>query len=363
MSNTTVIYKGVEKVSPKKYQWSIVYLSKNTQDAHDVFDRLAMAMVIKGSANNYYRQMRNWKADVLSKEYEEYVQYILREKELYKSVYSRNRPEHITVLGMIKHLEKQCDDPEEMVFDRWINRFACVDWATQKEKSDMIYTSLGRYDYSEIIHQKMFGDAVIPVKNRRVPYGTQSRYERNQYAALDMLAEKLPSFKKNKKAKIKANKKTFRSNARKEIQQGLSDYNHYRLMSAKERFIEYYSGYEAAVQLRALMHDDVYATFYDYDDLEEVMSHLKQSENWVWHLEHVIPNHYLCPGEVCKKGYYYDIQDGCLVKVRLHNYNPMYREEEVIKDNADAGDWGRDYMYDWERSNIDYYERVYDWCD
>ena len=35
MGKATVIYKGVEKVSPKKYQWSIVYPSKNTQDAHD----------------------------------------------------------------------------------------------------------------------------------------------------------------------------------------------------------------------------------------------------------------------------------------------------------------------------------------
>ena len=72
MSNSTVIYKGVEKVSPKKYQWNIVYPSKNIPDAHNNFDRLAMAMVIKGSANNYYRQMRNWEADILALTKKEY---------------------------------------------------------------------------------------------------------------------------------------------------------------------------------------------------------------------------------------------------------------------------------------------------
>lgn len=351
MGKATVIYKGVEKVGVKKYQWSIVYPGKNAQYAYDDFDRLAMAMVIKGSANNYYRQMRNWEADILALAKKEYDEFKLKEKELSRSPFLRNRPEHITVLGMIKHLEKQCGDPEEIVFDRWINRFACVDWTTQKEKSDMIYTSLGRYDYSEIVHQKKFSGAVIPVKNRRVPYGTQSRYERNQCAVLDMLAEKLPSFKKNKKAKAKANKKTFRSNAKKEIQRGLDDYNHYQLMSAKEGFVADWYGSKAAVQLRALMHDDVYVTWYSYDDLEEVMSHLKQSENWEWHLEHVIPNHYLRPGEVCKKVYDYVIQDGRLVKTVYVNYNPMYREEEVIDYNADVNVWG------------DYDDNWYDWYD
>ena len=220
MSNATVIYKGVEKVSPKKYQWSIVYPGKNTQYAHDNFDRLAMAMVIKGSANNYCRQMRNWEADTLALAKKEYDEFKLKEKELNRSLFLRNRPEHITVLGMIKHLEdKWISGTKEKVFDKWVLRFMDADWATQKEKSDMAAISLGKSDYSLVIHQKKFGDAPIPIKSRSAPYGTQSRYERNQCAVLDMLAEKLPSFKKNKKAKAKANKKTFRSNARKEIQQ------------------------------------------------------------------------------------------------------------------------------------------------
>ena len=101
------------------------------------------------------------------------------------------------------------------------------------------------------------------------------------------------------------------------------------------------------------MHDDVYAKFYSYDDLEEVMSHLKQSKNWEWHLEHVIPNHYLRPGETCKKVYVYVIQDGRLVKTGYVKYNPMYREEEVIDYNADAGDWD-DYGGNW----YDWYDRL-----
>ena len=89
----------------------------------------------------------------------------------------------------------------------------------------------------------------------------------------------------------------------------------------------------------------------EYDELEEIMSHLKQSENWEWHLEHVIPNHYLRPGEVCEKVYDYVIQDGRLVKTGYVNYNPMYRKEKVIDYNADAGDWG------------DYDDNWYDWYD
>ena len=351
MGKATVIYKGVEKVSPnKKYQWSIVYPGKNAQYAHNDFDRLAMAMVIKGSANNFCRQMRNWEVNTLAFAKKEYDEFKLREKELGRSAFLRNWPGHITVLGMIKHLEdKWFSGTKEKVFEKWVLHFMDADWVTQKEKSDMIAISLRKIDYSLVIHHKKFGDAPIPIKNRSAPYGTQSRYERNQCAVLDMLAEKLPSFKKNKKAKAKANKKTFRSNAKNEIKQGLDDYSHYRLMSAKEGFVADWYGSKAAVQLRALMHDDVYATFYSYDDLEEVMSHLKQSENWEWHLEHVIPNHYLYPGETCKKVYDYVIQDGRLAKTGYVNYNPMYREEEVIDYNADAGDWGdyNDNWYDW----------------
>lgn len=137
MGKATVIYKGVEKVGVKKYQWSIVYPGKNAQYAYDDFDRLAMAMVIKGSANNYYRQMRNWEADILALAKKEYDEFKLKEKELSRSPFLRNRSEHITVLGMIKHLEdKWFSGTKEKVFDKWVLRFMDADWDTHSILGD-----------------------------------------------------------------------------------------------------------------------------------------------------------------------------------------------------------------------------------
>lgn len=341
----------VEKVSGntrKKYTWARQW--KNKQGDKEIFLGIASDICVKASTNNYQRVFRWWHLNIYQ---EAKVEYERSLKTISWLSYNPGKyAEKIYLLeSKIRKYEREwLMPPLEKVFDNWTRRFDAYDDITIKDKSAMFMSSMGKHDAIIMYFDKHFKDN-HQINRRSAPYGTQSRYDENQFVIYDTLAKKLPSFKKNKKAKAKANKKTFRSNAKKEIKQGLDDYNHYRLMSAKEGFVAYWYGSKAAVQLRALMHDDVYVTFYCYDELEEIMSHLKQSENWEWHLEHVIPNHYLRPGEVCEKVYDYVIQDGRLVKTGYVNYNPMYRKEKVIDYNADAGDWG------------DYDDNWYDWYD
>ena len=332
MGKATVIYKGVEKVSPnKKYQWSIVYPGKNAQYAHNDFDRLAMAMVIKGSANNFCRQMRNWEVNTLAFAKKEYDEFKLREKELSRSAFLRNWPGHITVLGMIKHLEdKWFSGTKEKVFEKWVLHFMDADWVTQKEKSDMFAISLRKIDYSLVIHHKKFGDAPIPIKSRSAPYGTQSRYERNQCAVLDMLAEKLPSFKKNKKAKAKANKKTFRSNAKNEIKQ----------------MTEYYSDNVRVDPTDGLWWND--------------------GDNFDWYLNHVINDHYTSP-EQYKVVDFYNLLAARQCPELYPGYVPMFEVDEELVDydlelrDAYRKEWyanWKDNFYERERRTIQY-----DWVE
>lgn len=227
--------KGIDVVLKKVHTWRVgiggqVIKEKNiqvtkisynfngvTKDAEEN-KYTAVLSVTKGSMNNYTRAFRlrqhhmvaGWLDEV--KRFEQLVngfqeKLMLGERPSYKDI--KENKERKKYLDQFKKELKTEQVVSKEYFDNVLAWKSAERWATLAERNKFTYESLGSEDFFDFFDKK-FPSGFKDVKARKIPYGVTKRHEQNQAAIFDALGQKLPSYKKSKKAMVKAAKHNYR---------------------------------------------------------------------------------------------------------------------------------------------------------
>lgn len=113
-------------------------------------------------------------------------------------------------------------------FDFRMNTIQSCGWMTIKEKSQDIMSMYGK-DNLAIAYNRQYKDKQSPLftyKHRNKPYGVSNRFERNMLEFIDVISNDLPSYKKTKKAMVKAAKHNLRFQTKRQMERELiQDYD------------------------------------------------------------------------------------------------------------------------------------------
>ena len=122
-------------------------------------------------------------------------------------------------------------------FDFRLDVIKSCGWTTLKDKSQDIMSMYGK-DNLEVAYKHQYKDKKSPLftyKRRNKPYGVTSRFERNMLEFIDVISNDLPSYKKTKKAKVKAAKHSLRFQTKRQMERELiQDYDDTRQLMWEE---------------------------------------------------------------------------------------------------------------------------------
>ena len=326
-----VVIKNVTKITDykgKKYKYTLVtnplvLMPNDLCIENDDFVWVMIDLFSKACTGNQARSIRDTAID-----YKEYITGQLEElikisHELNKKLYDntwlknkyRNEKENLKkAISYYHNVLNQSFSVKE--FDFRIKNINACGWKTIKEKSQDIMGMYGK-DNLEVAYKHQYKDKKSPLftyKHRNKPYGVTSRFERNMLEFIDVISNDLPSYKKTKKAKVKAAKHNQRFQTKRQMERELiQDYVDTRHLMWEE--ICHY-----------LDKDYSYGPWVDQYGMEEY-------DWWViYHRE----DHYAFPGP--SLGYYHDRQEGWLA------YKPNAFDK--YKNYDEYHDW-QDRYFDW----------------
>ena len=173
-------------------------------------------------------------------------------------------------------------------FDFRMNTIQSCGWVTIKEKSQDIMGLYGK-DNLEVAYKQQYKNKKSPLftyKHRNKPYGVTSRFERNMFEFIDVISNDLPSYKKTKRAKVKAAKHNLRFQTKRQMERELiQDYDDTRLLMWE----------------KACREMDEEANYNPWDDQYGM-------DDYYWWVTYHREDHYAFPGP--SLGYYHDRVEG-----------------------------------------------------
>ena len=200
-------------------------------------------------------------------------------------------------------------------FDFRMNTIQSCGWMTIKEKSQDIMGLYGK-DNLEVAYKKQYRNKKSPLftyKHRNKPYGVTSRFERNMFEFIDVISNDLPSYKKTKRAKVKAAKHNLRFQTKRQMERDiLQDYDNTRQLMWEEACRD--------------MDDYKYSPWSDQYGIDD----------YHWWVTYHREDHYAFPGP--SLGYYHDRAEGRQAYVSGAFEDARY--DEVY-------DYRNDYDYDY----------------
>ena len=201
-------------------------------------------------------------------------------------------------------------------FDFRLDVIKSCGWTTLKDKSQDIMGMYGK-DNLEVAYKHQYKDKKSPLftyKHRNKPYGVTSRFERNMLEFIDVISNDLPSYKKTKKAKVKAAKHSLRFQTKRQMEHDI---------------LQHYD------DTRHLMWEEI---CHDLDKDYGYVPWVDQygMEDYDWWVTYHHDDHYAFPGP--SLGYYHDRQEGRLA------YKPNAFDE--YKNYDEYHDWENRY-FDW----------------
>lgn len=247
-----VVIKDVTKVTDykgKKYKFTLVtnplvLMPNDLCIENDDFVWVMIKLFSKAHTGNLARSIRN--KDIINKKYYTVQLEELTKKyhELNKKVYdntcdkNKYRDEKETLEKVISYYHdalNQSFGVEE--FDFRLDVIKSCGWTTLKDKSQDIMGMYGK-DNLEVAYKHQYKDKKSPLftyKHRNKPYGVTSRFERNMLEFIDVISNDLPSYKKTKKAKVKAAKRSLRFQTKRQMERELiQDYDDTRHLMWEE---------------------------------------------------------------------------------------------------------------------------------
>ena len=173
-------------------------------------------------------------------------------------------------------------------FDFRLDVIKSFGWTTIKEKSQNIMGLYGK-DNLEVAYKQQYKNKKSPLftyKHRNKPYGVTSRFERNMFEFIDVISNDLPSYKKTKRAKVKAAKHNLRFQTKRQMERELiQDYDDTRLLMWE----------------KACREMDEEANYNPWDDQYGM-------DDYYWWVTYHREDHYAFPGP--SLGYYHDRAEG-----------------------------------------------------
>ena len=238
-----VAIKDVTKVTDykgKKYKYTLVtnplvLMPNDLCIENDDFVWAMIKLFSKAHTGNLARSIRDRYNS--SKEYntnrlEELTNELHKlNKELYGNTWVKNkhRDKKETLEKVINYYHDALNQSYGVKeFDFRIENINACGWTTIKEKSQDIMSMYGK-DNLAIAYNRQYKDKQSPLftyKHRNKPYGVSNRFERNMLEFIDVISNDLPSYKKTKKAMVKAAKHSLRFQTKRQMERELiQDYD------------------------------------------------------------------------------------------------------------------------------------------
>lgn len=234
-----VVIKDVTKVTDykgKKYKYTLVtnplvLMPNDLCIENDDFVWVMIKLFSKAHTGNLARSIRDRYNS--SKEYN-----TNRLEELTKKLYELNKKIYMDNPWSKNNYQNEKDVLKKFIsdcqvalnrsfgvkeFDFRLDVIKSCGWTTLKDKSQDIMGMYGK-DNLKVAYKHQYKDKKSPLftyKHRNKPYGVTSRFERNMLEFIDVISNDLPSYKKTKKAKVKAAKHNQRFQTKRQMEREL----------------------------------------------------------------------------------------------------------------------------------------------
>ena len=326
-----VVIKDVTKVTDykgKKYKFTLVTkpLVLITDPSHIENGDIEWAMIklfSKAYTGNLARAIRD-KYNTSKEYYTSRLEELNKElNDINKKIYMDNpwsknddRDKKALLVKFINYFQVALNQSFGMKeFDFRMNTIQSCGWVTIKEKSQDIMGLYGK-DNLEVAYKQQYKNKKSPLftyKHRNKPYGVTSRFERNMFEFIDVISNDLPSYKKTKRAKVKAAKHNLRFQTKRQMERDiLQDYDNTRQLMWEEACRD--------------MDDYKYSPWSDQYGIDD----------YHWWVTYHREDHYAFPGP--SLGYYHDRAEGRQAYVSGAFEDARY--DEVY-------DYRNDYDYDY----------------